>query len=129
MIRWNEKWVPICGRFFSDNDEGVNLFCQKLGFEGGSFTEKRMSSSEDSFYIGKCNAGDVWANCRGKCNEYKIGGGCTKSEGHTSDTCGAGDSVKMKITCNGWNAVERMSCGSKNRQLRFDNLIDVRFQL
>ena len=117
-IRWNGKWEPICGPHFKDSPEGAKLFCQKMGYEGGSAKETGTKYSKDSFSIGKCKAGDVWGNCRGGCNSYKTG--------DTTCPCNQGALVKISITCMGkywyqngikkmgWNEITRTSCGSKN---------------
>ena len=117
-IRWNGEWVPICGPWFWNNQEGAKLFCQKLGYEGGNYDKKNEAYSKDSFSIGQCKAGDTWLNCTGGCNTYK--------KGDESCPCNQGAIVKIGITCTGkywyqngikkmgWNEITRTSCGSKN---------------
>ena len=104
-IRWNGKWEPICGPHFKDSPEGANLFCQKMGYDGGSVKQTDTTYSKDSFSIGKCNADDVWGNCRGGCNKYTVG--------DAACTCEASQLNRISITCTGWDKVTRTSCGSK----------------
>ena len=34
------KWVPICGHWFWNNNIGATLFCQEMGFESGYIKSK-----------------------------------------------------------------------------------------
>ena len=42
-VFFNHQWVPICGHWFWDNDEGANLFCQELGFEAGNIRRRKLT--------------------------------------------------------------------------------------
>ena len=61
-VYFNEKWVPICGHWFWDNNIGATLFCQKLGFESGIINE-RFELTNDGLRVGKCDSGDAWLQC------------------------------------------------------------------
>ena len=75
-VYWNGQWSPICGHYFWDNNVGVNLFCQKLGFSSGVVRRTRTKLKFDAIRIGKCRATDHWLNCTGGCNDLAIGGRC-----------------------------------------------------
>ena len=109
-IFWRGEWEPICGHWFWDNQEGARLFCQKLGYEDGTVERKNDVYSRDSFMIGKCNAGDVWGNCLGGCNEYQKGNVCSGR----GERCTSSEPVKISISCNGWNGKIRTSCGGNS---------------
>ena len=119
LIWWKNSWAYICGHGFlySENQEGAKLFCQKMGYEGGSVSKRDSISSYDSFQIGKCNAGDVWEKCSGGCNSYKIGGPCTYYTAGQTCNAHAPDNLEIAITCTGWNGKARTSCGSMNLKI------------
>ena len=114
-------WTNICVHGFSFSQEGTKLFCQKMGYEGGSFSKRDSASSEDSFRLGKCNVGDIWESCRGGCNDYERGGLCSDySEGQSCSVGGLGN-IEIAITCTGWNGKARTSCGSINLKIFCNN--------
>ena len=129
-VRWNGEWEPICGAWFWDEGtEGANLFCQKMGYEGGSVVDKNEAYSKDSFCIGQCKAGDTWLNCSVGCDSCKTG--------DVSCPCNQGGIVKISITCTGkywyqngikkmgWNKITRTSCGSKYILMRYNNILPL----
>lgn len=97
MIFWNGIWSPICGHYFWDNQIGAMLFCQKLGFEDGRVSGQRSGNSytSDSFMVGKCNKGDTWTKCSGRCNRCSLGN-C-----HQGPKCTRKQPVKIEIKCTG----------------------------
>ena len=88
FIFYEKLWWPINGQFFSDNDNGAVLFCQKLNYTSGNvFLVKDNSTRKgqkdannnikswnktipmDSFMVGKCIEGDdSLENCTGGWN-------------------------------------------------------------
>ena len=106
LLFWNDKWSPICGHFFWDNQYGAELFCQKLGYTSGTQSGRGSNQkySKDAIKMGMCNNGDVLEKCTGGGNDYKVGdpgAGCT-----------AGNAVKITISCNGVSK-KTASCKSK----------------
>merc|ERR1712020_532793 len=77
-----EKWSPICGHWFWDNQHGANTFCKKLGYLSGKQERANEKYGEKSIQIGRCNK-DVDLT------------ECTKKKGY----CGAKDKVAIRITC------------------------------
>ena len=75
-IYWNNKWSPISGHFFWDNEIGVNKFCRKLGPESGVIFDKRSYHyAVDAIRLGTCKEDDDWdTGCSGGHNHYKLGG-------------------------------------------------------
>ena len=102
---WDNQWIPICGHYFWDNQEGASLFCKKIGYSKGSISRKHGKYPQDSFRIGKCNAGDDWSSCKGGCNGYTIGGACANGA-----SCDKEQHVKIEITCEGWDGKTTKSC-------------------
>ena len=95
-------WWPICGQFFSENDNGAELFCQRLGYLHGSIDHSKISDIDedkltipmDAFMIGKCSENDTnLLKCNDKCNLRDIGGSCEK------ESCSAGKGKRVKINC------------------------------
>ena len=78
-VKRSRKWVPICGHYFWDNNNGATLFCEQLGFPegkiiGGTYgTGDRYTLQKDALKIGKCTNGDSWLSCTGGCNDLGIG--------------------------------------------------------
>ena len=96
MIYWNERWSPICGHHFWDNDIGASLFCQQLGFGSGKIKQKYLTLPSDGLWVGGCRDGDKWLQCSNpKCNQLKIGGQCNDSPGY----CDKGVKAAFSIEC------------------------------
>ena len=91
-VYFNEKWVPICGHWFWDNNIGATLFCQKLGFESGAINE-RFELKNDGLRVGQCNSGDAWLQCS-RCNELQVGGQCDGG-----GSCNRGQTAAFSISC------------------------------
>lgn len=108
-IFWENQWSPICGHYFWNNQVGAKLFCQKLGYQTGTFSRgSGQTYSMDSFRIGQCNTGDTWESCTGGCNDYQSGGACSNGV-----KCDQTQRVKITIECNGGESIKTTSCGGK----------------
>ena len=90
------KWIPICGHWFWDNNNGATLFCQQLGYFSGIVKEESIAGQvplpDDGFRIGECKTNDIWGQCTGSCNDHTTGGT------HCSD-CRSGAMAGLKIEC------------------------------
>merc|ERR1711881_521945 len=96
MLFWKEKWSPICGHYFWDNQHGANTFCKKLGSPSGKQERASAKYGEESIQIGRCNK-DVDLT------------ECTKKKSY----CHAGDKVAIRITCEGLKSdTVSSSCGA-----------------
>ena len=98
-------WWPICGEFFSENNNGADLFCKKLYdssisgrvlthniVQGG--TIKDILTPMDSFMIGRCSDADPsLEKCSGVCNLFKPGGTCKDKK------CSSGEGKRITIQC------------------------------
>ena len=94
-VYFNNQWFPICGHWFLDNNVGVNLFCQQLGFETGEIKEKQLKLLSDGLTIGQCLQGDTWLKCsQNDCNQLQVGGQC-KNGG----SCKKGQNAAVSIDC------------------------------
>ena len=109
LVFWDNSWMPICGHYFWDNQNGAKLFCEKMGYTSGKFNGRGSGDkySQDSFKIGKCNDGDKWESCSGGCNEYESGGKCDESWG---GYCTKDEEVKITIACSGEESIKTTSC-------------------
>ena len=107
FLFWNDKWSPICGHWFWNNQNGALAFCKKLGYPSGILSRTKKTYDEDAIRIGKCRNGEELTACSEGCNEYKTGKGCAN--------CAIGEKVGVSITCAG--EIERYaSCGNKDNQ-------------
>ena len=84
----DDKWFPICGHYFWDNDNGATAFCHKLGYPEGTVRETGHAYSEDSIRVGKCDEGEYLMACTDGSNSYETGGSCS-----------AGNDAGIRITC------------------------------
>ena len=95
-IYQNEKWIPICGNWFWNNNNGATLFCQQLGYKFGIVKQESITRQvplpDDGFRIGECKADDIWSQCTGGCNDYNIGG-------NRCGDCRSGTMAGLKIEC------------------------------
>ena len=98
------KFNMICMREFKGSSHGVNLFCQKLGYDNGFFVRKGgVAETITSIRIGKCSAGDKNINnCTGGGNTYKVGG-----------DCGPNSPAKFTVTCRGGKLPRMHSCAGE----------------
>ena len=96
MIFHDKKFYPICQVGFHNNEFGVELFCNTLGYQSGVIMEKFLELEEPAIIIGRCMSHDTnLMNCSGGHNTLKIDGGC---EGKC---CGANQLDRMKVMCFG----------------------------
>ena len=110
FVFWDKQWVPLCGHFFWDNDDGATLFCKKLGYNSGTvIPQSGQKYSVDSFRIGVCKEGDSWLSCSGGRNDYKIGG---SFDTYPSAKCDVLANVKIHIKCRGGENIKTSSCRS-----------------
>ena len=112
-------WWPICGQFFSENDNGADLFCRQLNkkYTGGSVElnpydaqdDDKSTIPMDSFMVGRCNERDrSLQRCSDQCNLRDLGGNCEK------ESCTAGKGHRVKIKCHGRTSLTpEHSCQSK----------------
>jgi hypothetical protein len=98
-ISMNGHWVPICGHFFWDNDEGATTFCKKLGYAAGIRHHTRQTFEVDSFEIGECGAGEAL-------------NACTLDNNYRSFTnwCSAGNAIGVEIECTGGSVLAPTLC-------------------
>jgi len=62
---WDDKWYPICGHYFWNDNHGVDAFCRELGFSSGTRRISNSNYGEDAIKIGSCKAGEDIASCTG----------------------------------------------------------------
>ena len=104
-IYHNGKWVPICGHWFWNDNNGATLFCQQLGYEIGILKQdsikRQVPLSADSFRIGACEADDIWPQCTGGyCTGESSKNRFTIGDDICSD-CQSGSMAGLKIECSG----------------------------
>ena len=105
-IYWDYEWYPICGHYFWDGNVGASLICSKFGYESGVVLRKSGETySYDSFKIGKCNTNDDFKNCKGGCNDYRVGDYCGNenikdvANGRPGNRCDKDYGPKIAIKC------------------------------
>ena len=100
MICWNERWSPICGHYFWDNDYGVNKFCKALGYDYGDLRKGNKKSQSQGFWIGKCKKHDSFPHCTGnkRCNKMSLGGTC-RINILGGPSCNKGHHKIFKVKC------------------------------
>ena len=98
-IRFNDKWSPICGHYFWDNNYGATLFCQKLNstYHYGSVKNPGIPLASDGIRVGKCTSQDnSLSSCTGGCNDLQVGGECSNN---ANAKCGVGQGATVEIEC------------------------------
>ena len=123
QIFWNNKWNKICYIRFAKNENGVNLFCQKLlrsiNYPNqlkyqevyGKLLQMEGSKkyhSEATFLVGNCKKNDSWPTCTGGCNSMDLGGRCYNNNKYYS--CRGGKGVKFLVQCRGNYDLPIASC-------------------
>ena len=117
LVYWNYQWMPICGHYFWDNQNGAKLFCKKMGYDSGVLSGRNSGQKygRDSFRIGKCESGDEWMSsgrggCRGGCNDYQGGGSC-RNNGNAK--CDKHQAAKFTIKCSGGKKMSTLNSSGK----------------
>ena len=133
QIYWNHKWNKICYIRFTKNENGVNLFCQKL-LRSINYPNKlkdqevygkllamegsKKYHSEATFLVGNCKKNDSWPTCTGGCNSLDLGGRCYLSDSTQNNykyySCRAGEGVKFLVQCSGQYDLPIASCPGNN---------------
>ena len=100
------KYVPICGHWFWDNNNGAKSFCQRIGYSNGAVSRTYQAYTEDAIRLGRCSWGEDIQSCSSGCRDKGIGNGCSN--------CAAGQNVGIKISCTGLTTgTEINSCDGK----------------
>ena len=111
---WDYHWIPICGHYFWDNQDGAKLFCKKMGYHSGTVSKVSGQKYDvESFRIGKCYEGDTWESCSGGCNDYEAGGECSNNGYFGGAHCDKDQEVKIAIECIGGGSIKTTSCKGK----------------
>ena len=98
-IRFNDKWSPICGHYFWDNNYGATLFCQKLNstYTFGSVKNTGIPLASDGIRVGECTSQDnTLSSCTGGCNDLQVGGQCSNDP---NGKCSIGQGPTIEIEC------------------------------
>ena len=98
-ICYNGRLVPICGRFFWDNNNGARLFCKMLGKGGGIVQKRGTKLVEDAYYAGTCSSTDKHiTECSAGTNKRTLGGVTSIFK---SASCNKGSKAAVRIECAG----------------------------
>ena len=98
------KYVPICGHWFWDNNNGAKSICQKLGYSNGALSRTNQAYTEDAVMLGRCKSGEDAQHCSEDCRRNS---GAEKFVGKVFQGCAdctAGQRVGIKISCTGLTA-------------------------
>ena len=91
-ILYQDKYYPICGHYFWDNDNGATTVCKLLGFASGKRAKSLVAFDVDSMPVGDCKPGQQLTQCTGGGNAWgkfdDRGGWCKK-----------GKKVGVTVTC------------------------------
>ena len=105
----NNKWSPICGHYFWNNNFGATAFCKELGYPSGSWEHTNNELDEDSIQVGQCSDGEELMACTAGYNEYSITNDCKRDSEN-------GKKAGIRITCE--NQADRYtSCGVESKSL------------
>ena len=97
-ICYNNRLVPICGRYFWDNSFGARLFCKMLGKSDGIWLFPKIPLDEDAYYVGRCSSTDTHINkCSAASNWRTLGG----SQFANSASCYKGSEAVVHVKCSG----------------------------
>ena len=94
-IKIDGIWVPICGHYFWENQNGAKLFCRKLGFANGEHKGRETGSllSKPGYHVGYCKGSDTdLLSCTGTCATGEVGG-------TDCGNCNAGQHAGVEIKC------------------------------
>ena len=106
-VYWEGRWSPICGHCFWDNNYGATTFCKKLGHPSGSFERTSKTYPSNALKVGKCRSGEDLTACTEGCNDRYVGDG---------NDCSQGNTVGIKITCDG-EGLNVTSCSGGNSSI------------
>ena len=100
-ICYQDRFVPICGHYFWDNDYGAQIFCRMLGRDGGVTTRKESKLTEDAYNVGKCSEADAQngrsiTECTGDKNTNTLA-----YEFSSGSSCAEGEKSGVYIDCGG----------------------------
>ena len=100
---WDDKWYPICGHYFWNDNHGVDAFCRELGFSSGTRRISNSNYGEDAIKVGSCKAGEDIASCTGEQNFYRVDSDCRPGTGNNAFTiaCLGNPQGKEKNSCSG----------------------------
>jgi len=106
---WTNKYVPICGHWFWDNNNGAKSICQKLGYSNGALSRTNQAYTEDAIMLGRCKSGENYQHCSEDCwsHMFSTPSGVEKFVGKVFQGCAdctAGQRVGIKISCTGLTA-------------------------
>ena len=91
-VRFVDKYYPICGHHFWDNDDGATTVCKALGFSRGARWATEDKYDVDAMPVGKCKAGEPLTKCTGGGNEW---GDLNGLHGW----CKKGNTIGVKVIC------------------------------
>jgi len=93
-VRYNERWYPICGHYFWDNNHGATTFCKALGFNSGTRGKTRVAFNQNAMPVGKCGAGQKLDKC-------KNGGHAWGNLNYRNGWCKKGKKIGVSVKCSG----------------------------
>ena len=91
-VRFQDKYHPICGHFFWDNDDGATTICKALGFSRGTRWTTEDKYDVDAMPVGKCKAGEPLTKCTG-------GGNAWGDFNYRDGYCNRGNTIGVKVIC------------------------------
>lgn len=112
FVKMGSDWYPVCaegyriqkGNGFSQNNNGADTICKKLGFTSGQIRTDSLTSwaAKRSLPVGKCNAGEELPECSAGANAF------TKTD---EWWCKEEQKTGIRMTCTGKTAnVRTNSC-------------------
>ena len=91
-VLYQDKYYPICGHYFWDNDNGATTVCKTLGFNSGTRQYTRIAYDVDSMPVGKCNSGQELTKCTS-------GGNAWGNLNYNNGWCKKGNPIGVTVTC------------------------------
>ena len=69
-VLYQDKYYPICGHHFWNNNNGATTVCKVLGFSSGTLIITKAKYIVDAMPIGSCNSGEPLDKCTGGENHW-----------------------------------------------------------
>ena len=120
LLFFDQKWSPICGHSFWDDNHGATSFCKQLGYESGTVTRKNGKYPVASLRIGRCRAGEELTACT-------HGGNYLNHDRLQHRYCYPQETVSISIACD-QQAENNSTCNAGKSTQFVDKLLQQLFK-
>ena len=120
LLFFDQKWSPICGHSFWDDNHGATSFCKQLGYESGTVTRKNGKYPVASLRIGRCRTGEQLTVCT-------HGGNYLNHDRLQHRYCYPQETVSISIACD-QQAENNSTCNAGKSTQFVDKLLQQLFK-